>query len=442
MSVSTKDLKKTLGKTELFSVAVGQIIGAGIMALTGIAIGMTGRSVNISFILAAVAVIFLSIPIIFITSTVRMRGGQYTQAAKFINQRFAGMYIVVFIITNISLAMYALSFAEYLAAFLPGIPPKVTSIVLITVIFLINFIGIGKAAKLQTIMVVVLTLALVSFIGFGISEVQPGYFEQPDFTTNGIVGVLTAMALLTFATGGATAVVNLSAEAKNPKKDIPFVMIISTLVVAVIYALMATVAAGVLPVDEVANQPLTLVAKEIFPQPIYIFFVVCGAMFALVTTLNSQVGWCTKPIMQACVDGWFPKSLAKLHPKYNTPYKLLIIYYFIGIIPIIIGFNIEQVANMSLVCNYVILIALTIGTFRLPKLFPKQWSKSTFKVNNGIFYATNVVAVVVLLVQLVFIFGSSSMVERVGNIAVFIIAAIFGIIRNNKVNMEISVDDE
>ncbi len=93
MSVSTKDLKRSLGKKELFSVAIGQIIGAGIMALTGIAIAMTGRSVNISFMLAALAVILLSIPVIFVSSSVRMRGGQYSQAAALVGQRFAGIYI-------------------------------------------------------------------------------------------------------------------------------------------------------------------------------------------------------------------------------------------------------------------------------------------------------------------------------------------------------------
>lgn len=38
---STRDLNRTLGFWDLMSSAVGQIIGAGIMSLTGVAIGMT-----------------------------------------------------------------------------------------------------------------------------------------------------------------------------------------------------------------------------------------------------------------------------------------------------------------------------------------------------------------------------------------------------------------
>ena len=51
---STKQLKQTLGFWDLMSTAIGQIIGAGIMTLLGSAIALTGRSVPISFLIAAV----------------------------------------------------------------------------------------------------------------------------------------------------------------------------------------------------------------------------------------------------------------------------------------------------------------------------------------------------------------------------------------------------
>ena len=42
-----------LTRTDLFSMAIGQIIGVGIMTMTGIAIGFTGRSVNLAYLLEA-----------------------------------------------------------------------------------------------------------------------------------------------------------------------------------------------------------------------------------------------------------------------------------------------------------------------------------------------------------------------------------------------------
>ncbi len=439
-NVSTKDLRRTLGKRQLFSVAVGQITGAGVFALTGIAIAMTGRSVNIAFMLAALATIGLTIPMIFMSSTIRLRGGQYTQAAVFLGKKFAGIYIIIYIFANISLAMYALSFADYFFALVPGIPSNLIAVIILTIVFVVNFFGVGKAALLQSIMVVVMAGALALFIGFGMFKVEPGYFQNPGFITHGISGLLTATALLTFATGGAFVILNLSAEAKNPKRDIPYVLILATLIVAGIYALMATVSAGVLPIGDVAGKPLTLVAKAILPKWLYVFFVIGGAMFALATTLNAQVSWVTKPIMQACVDNWFPRYFAKLHPKYNTPYILLIIFYFIGLIPILTGLNIEIIANSALILNYVAILLLAIGLFRLPKLFPEQWKLSTFHVNNFWFYFLNIVGLLVLLLQIAMLIMNLDKNGLIGNGLVLIISLIFGLSRSGKVRMEESVE--
>ena len=215
-----------------------------------------------------------------------------------------------------SLAMYALSFAQYAIALLPsGGSEKVIALVVGTAFFVLNYFGVDLMAKIQNLLVVVLVLSLSMFAVFGLPHVDlVNYFSNADglFLTDGISGFLTATAYLGFATGGATVILGVSAECKNPTKDIPFVIIVSTVSVAILYGLVATAAAGVLPVAEVANQPLTLVANQILPQPLYVLFIVGGAMFALATTLNSQIMSCTKPVMQSCEDGWFPQSLASL----------------------------------------------------------------------------------------------------------------------------------
>ena len=64
-----------------------------------------------------------------------------------------------------------------------------------------------------------------------------------------------------------------------------------------LYAVMSTIAAGVLPVDQVANQPLSVSAVVFMPKAVYTFFVVGGAMFALLTTLNFSIGMMTYPAL-------------------------------------------------------------------------------------------------------------------------------------------------
>ena len=92
---TTKDLKRVLGRKELMSLAIGQIIGAGVMSMMGVAIAMTGRSANLAFMLSAVFTMCTFFPSIFITSCIRMRGGAYTQFAVFAGDKWAGYSSVV-----------------------------------------------------------------------------------------------------------------------------------------------------------------------------------------------------------------------------------------------------------------------------------------------------------------------------------------------------------
>ena len=418
---STKDLARTLGKKELMGIAIGQIIGAGIMSMMGVAIAMTGRSANLAFMLSAVFTMCTFFPSIFITSCIRMRGGMYTQMAIFAGDKWAGYYSVVYFITNMSLAMYALSFAQYALALLPtGGSQKVIALVVGTLFFILNYFGVDLMAKIQNLLVVVLLLSLTIFAVFGLPQVDlANYFSNADglFMTDGIGGFLTAVAYLGFATGGATVILGVSAECKNPTKDIPFVIIVSTVSVAILYGLVATTASGVLPVAEVANQPLTLVAAEVLPKPLYIFFIVGGAMFALATTLNSQIMSCTKPVMQSCEDGWFPQSLAALS-KYKTPWKILIIYYVILVVPIVLELEIAQISSIVQILGYLNNLVLTITAMKLPKMFPEAWEKSQFHVPTAVFNTLMIITCAALLVQASFMLKSMTPQLIIFNVAV------------------------
>ena len=418
---STKDLNRTLGKKELMGIAIGQIIGAGVMSMMGVAIAMTGRSANLAFMLSAVFTMCTFFPSIFITSCIRMRGGMYTQMAIFAGDKWAGYYSVVYFITNMSLAMYALSFAQYALALLPtGGSQKVIALVVGTLFFILNYFGVDLMAKIQNLLVVVLLLSLTMFAVFGLPSVDfANYFSNADglFLSDGISGFLTAVAYLGFATGGATVILGVSAECKNPTKDIPFVIVTSTIGVAILYGLVATTASGVLPVAEVANQPLTLVAAEILPKPLYIFFIVGGAMFALATTLNSQIMSCTKPVMQSCEDGWVPHSLAALS-KYKTPWKILIIYYVILVVPIVLELEIAQISSIVQILGYLNNLVLTITAMKLPKMFPEAWEKSQFHVPTAVFNTLMIITCAALLVQASFMLKSMTPQLIIFNVAV------------------------
>ena len=436
---STKQLKPVLGFWDLMGAAVGQIIGAGIMTLMGSAIAMTGRSVPLAFLIAAVITVLMYFPLVVLCGTVRLRGGTYTMTAMLAGKKAAGAYSIIFIFQNLSLSMYALSFASYFVSLLGFGNEQVIAFIVLTLFFVLNCLGIDKFAAVQNLIVACLVIALAVFAAFGVGQIEPGYFASESWMTGGMMGLMQAGGLLTFAVGGANCIANLSAEAKRPTIDLPLAMIVSTLFVAVLYGIIAFVAAGVLPVDQVAGQNLSLVAQKVLAGPIYVFFMICGAGFALISTLNSQFAWGPKPTMQACDDGWLPAGLAKLS-RWNTPIILLGVLYVLGVVCIISGLDVSVLGNMSLIANGVMSLLINMFLWKLPQIVPGAWNNSKFKMGSGLL---NLLTLVGSLAALFNIFLNASTLSRplqLLNVVVIVGSFIFAHIRSKHVTMDISYE--
>lgn len=440
----TAVLNRVLGRKELFSMAAGQIIGAGIMALTGIGIALTGRSVNLAFIIAAVFTILMAIPFIFLGGTVRLRGGTYSQMALLMGKLMSGAYLFCYIASNVSIAIYAISFASYFLD-LTGlaISPVLVAGITMTLFYLLNVFGIQGAAIVQNAMVVCLVAALIIFMAFGVGRINwTGAFGgDADWMTGGVYGLFYASCLLTYATGGATVVINFGAEAKNPVKDVPFVIIASTLCIAVVYAIMATVAAGVLPIAEVAGRNLVLTAREILPAGFYEFFIVGGAIFALLTTLNATLSWVTKPLLQATVDGWFPKSWAKL-TKWKTPIVWLTIFYVIGMVPILFNIDLGFITTLSLIIGYIFGAVQAISLVNMPKAIPEIWAKSRLHCSNGMLWAIGIVGAGSQVAQFLILSLNQEPWVWWGNLGLVVFGFAYSWLRikAGKINMEVSYE--
>ena len=436
---STKQLKQVLGFWDLMGASIGQIIGAGIMTLLGSALAMTGRSVPLALGVAALITIAQFLPMLFISGTVRLRGGRYTMVAMVAGEKLAGAYSIIYIFSNLSLSMYALSFASYFVSLFGIGNEKIIALVLLTLFMVLNCLGIDKFAKVQNIIVACLIIALGLFAAVGVTKIAPGYFAPETFMTDGMLGLLQAGGLLSFATGGATCIIDLSAEAKNPTRDIPLVIITSTLAVAALYAVIGVVAGGVLPLQQVAGQNLSLVAKTILAKPLYVFFMVCGAGFALVSTLNSQMAWAPKPTMQACDDGWLPAGLAKLN-KHNSPVIILGVLYVIAFICISTGLSVSVLGNMCLVASNATILMICAFTWKLPKVCPEYWADSKFKCSDGMLKLVSVIGTLGCAFNIWLNFTRLSRTLQIINLVVIFVALVFGAVRSKHAHMEISYE--
>jgi len=425
---SEEKLKRDLGFKDVLGIAIGQTIGSGVMAMTGIAIGMTGRGVVLAYVLSSIFVVFMSFPTMMNGSALPSTGGSYRYASRLLHPAAGLFYLLIYIAYNITLSLFAISFADYMQSILPGIPFKLTAICLLVVLYIFNLFGIKWMARVQNLMVVVMGISFAVFIIYGIPQVDFASFTGPNIMPNGFVTLITTAGLLTFATGGANVVTNLGGEMKNPGRDIPVAMVLGTLLVGILYAFLALVASGVLPIEQVAYQNLSNVASTILPKPLFIFFIVGGAMFAIATTLNSTLSWVTKPLLAACKDGWLPARLGTVHKKYGTPYYLLTIFLVIGLIPVILDIPLSSIATIGSGISLFMALIPMFATYFLHKKYPEAVAKAPFRLKPGIAKVSITVALILCFIQSVLLFSTLGMKAMIASMIYAVVALVFSIV--------------
>ena len=339
---------KKLNFSDCMGLAIGQIIGSGIMVLTGIVIGLTGHGIAAAFILGAVLAIITCVPFIILTSAIPSSGAGFTYIRRLMGEKAGFMYIAMFVLSQVLIATYAKGFASYFCSIFPQFGESAVAMAALVICTAVNLIGLKSSALVQKGMVVLLLLSLFLFIVFGLPKVSWDALTPTvaNLMPNGPKNFFTGVALLSFACGGAKFVAENGDDIVEPSRTIPKVIVLSTSIVAVFYVLIGIVAGGVLPVETVAFQNLTLVAQEIFPTWLYLFFVFGGAVFALLTTLNGTLSWVTRGLQAAAKQGWLPEKTAEEN-RNGVPAILLMVFFLMGAIPILTGMDLTLISNMG-----------------------------------------------------------------------------------------------
>jgi len=404
MAIKHEDnLKKVLTLSDCFGMALGQVIGAGVMVLMGLAIGMTGKGVVIAFIISSMITTISSLPMAQMASALPTTGASYRYASNLLGPKYGFYWMIGLMLSKITIALYALSFAQYLQGLVPWINIKLIALTMLTVFYLANIVGVKAAAATEKWMTLCKIVALTIFAIYGMPQVDFASFTPEAMVPKGVDGLLTAIGLLAFASSGATCVAEMGGEMKNPGRDIPLTIIGSTLGVGFFYVAMAFVAAGTLPIADIANKPLTDVAKVILPPAFFYFFMIGGALVAMATTINAIFAWVTKGMIIACQDGWLPSSLGVVSKRFGTPHYLLTLFYVIGAVTIISGISLTEISKVGLGVLLSVNIIPVIACYQLPKKYPEQYGKAPFRLKPSILYPVVVLSAIIMAGQAFFL---------------------------------------
>lgn len=410
--------KKLLGFWDLMSISLGQIIGTGVVVLTGISISMTGYGAPWAFVFALAIVAIPTICIAALGSAIPNTGGNYTYVRDLLGSKISFLYLSLLIAGQVILASYAIGFAEYAQALFPGVNMTLAAAGIMVLCFLANLLGIKTAARFQSIMVLVLVSSLIFYIFSGLNYIEDySHYTVPEnIFPSGIAGFFAAAFLLRLSLIGSEFISEFGGEMENPGKLIPLVMGLSLLFVVVLYIGIAIVATGVLPLAEIQGKNLAATAEVVFSPAVYIAFIGGGIMISLVTSLNAIFAWCTRGLYMATEDGWLPKNLA-IKNRFGTPYIYLTLFFVVGIVPILTGLSLSYVSILANAVGAIFGLFPVVALYNLTKINPDAYAKAPFKLP---IWATKALP---LLAVLIYGYGIYASWEFIGNFGWFTLGA-------------------
>jgi len=336
---SNGELSRSLGLFALVAFGVGDILGAGVYALTGRIAATVGTAAWTSYVVAGVVAALTGLTYAEYVSRYPKAGG----AAHFVASTFRKpllTFLVIFFVTLsglFSVATSARTLATYAEPLWSQMPPLFSSY-LVPAVYLavVGFVvarGIAFSSVANTICAVVEVSALLFIIGIAVP-----YFFGADFTKfneppkdafmPGHVGlVLNGAALAFFAFVGFEDVVNMAEEVKDPERTVPRALCISIAITSAIYCLMVLAVASVLSPDQYGapRAPVEVVAKAAPWFPIWMYSIIPA--FAVFNTGIANLIMASR-LLYGMAQGehrQLPAVLARVHPRWRTPVVAMLV---------------------------------------------------------------------------------------------------------------------
>jgi amino acid transporter len=218
----------------------------------------------------------------------------------------------------------------------------------------INVAGVKSGARTAVFLAFGKILPLLVFVGVGVFFVSWNrVFPVPPPES----GNFTKAALLVlFAYAGFENTAAPAGEFVNPRRDIPFALIVQISMVTAIYTAVQLVAIGTISNLGVSETPLADAAAMMM-GPAGGFLLTVGAVLSVLGTNNNTVLAGPRYLYALAKSGGLPAFFARVHPRYRTPHVAILTQTGVALLLVLTG-TAEELAVLSVIAR----LATYIGT--------------------------------------------------------------------------------
>ena len=269
----------------------------------------------------------------------------------------------------IPVLMYVVA-STALSGIVPEVPPWAFSIVFVVANTFVNIRGIALTDIVNRIALVLEVLVLAVFVVLGVrwllsDPASHGFTLQPLYnpSTFSLPLVFSAVSLGVLSFLGFDGIATLSEEAKDGRRGPGRAMMASLAIVGALFVLQTYIAGCISPDGAVfahdQGNAFYLVAQVVGGRWLYVVCAVATALaWGIFTALAAQTA-VSRILFAMGRDGGLPHALARIHPKYHTPYVATL---FVGGLTLVLVLTFGQLGTdtISLFVNFGALTAFLL----------------------------------------------------------------------------------
>ena len=401
-------LRRDLSALDLTVFGIGVIVGTGIFVLTGVvAKTYAGPAVALSFVFAGIVCGLAALCYAEFASAVPVAGSAYTFSYATIGE-FPAWIIGWDLILELALGAavvavgwsgYAKSLLDSMGIHLPSTIAgenadfNIPAVLIVLVVTTLLVVGVKISSRVNavvvTIKIAVILLVIVAGLFFVKGANYHPFIPPSQSTPNvsglkaplmqvmfgitpvsfGWLGIFMAVSVVFFAFIGFDVVATAAEEARRPQRDVPIGIIGSLVVCTILYVAVSLVLVGMQNYKSLSTDAPLADAFKAVGHPAFATIVSVGALAGLTTVVLILLLGQSRVFFAMSRDRLLPPALAKVHPRFGTPYRVTILMGVI--VAILAGFiPLSALAELVNIGTLFAFLVVSIGVVILRRTEP------------------------------------------------------------------------
>jgi len=373
-STSRPELARDLTVSHATAIVVGTVIGSGIFLVPAEMMQAVGSSglVYLAWIVGGVLSLAGAITYAELGAMKPYAGGEYV----YVRDGWGGLAGFLYAWTYFmvakpgSMATIATGFVRILSnlgtlhalgvtqadGWHPTHAGQAVAIAAVAFITFINYIGVRRAGEFQLFFTILKVAIIAIVIACGFLYARGGF---ANFGTTfsgargGFAGFMTALVAALWAYDGWNLVTTVSAEIRQPQRNLPIALIFGMASVGLLYIGVNAAVQYVMAAPAIAASTSPALEAVRWLGPAFLAIVIAGMALSMLATLNGSTMTGARVPFAAARDGYFPTRMAAVHPRFRTPSTSLVVQGLLAVAVLLPRATFGQLFDLTLFAEWI-----------------------------------------------------------------------------------------